>query len=219
MRSFDSDVLASLQNASGQERVFLIKLDFSSGSLYLSTGSRDLDWDSQTWTAIGGGLQIGGIEESGDLKGQGIDIVLSGVDLSIISTLLSQKYRGRTIQVWQAILDQSTGLVLDAIDLFDGLQLDSYTVEEKITRGAPLTAIIRTRGRHRLAAKEFRGIRANVHGHQQYYTDDTFYAHTASLGNRKLYWGTTAPVQISSGGGGFIPGDDEDDRGRKSRVQ
>ncbi|KKK62996.1 hypothetical protein LCGC14_2998730, partial [marine sediment metagenome] len=111
------------------------------------------------------------------------------------------------------ILDQSTGLVLDAIDLFDGLQLDSYTVEEKITRGAPLTAIIRTRGRHRLATKEFRGIRANVHGHQRYYPGDTFYAHTASLANRKLYWGTTAPTQINSGGG-FVPGDDEDDRGR-----
>ncbi|KKL74704.1 hypothetical protein LCGC14_2062250, partial [marine sediment metagenome] len=145
-------------------------------------------------------------------------IVLRGVDPSIVSTLLSQKYRGRTIQVWQAILDQSTGLVLDAIDLFDGLQLDSYTVEEKITRGAPLTAIIRTRGRHRLGIKEFRGIRANIHGHQRYYTDDTFYAHTASLANRKLYWGTMAPVQFG-GGGGIVPGDEEDDRVTKPKVQ
>lgn len=149
MRNFSSDVLAALQAESGTERTFLIKFDFSSGPLYMSTGSRDLDWDGQTWTAVGGGLAIGQIEESGDLKGTGVDVVLSGVDPSIIATLLSQNWRGRTMQVWQAVLDPVTGLVLDAIDLFSGLQLDNYEIEEKIVRDRPLTATIRTRGRHR----------------------------------------------------------------------
>ena len=216
MRSFSSDVVAALQSASAQERVFLIKFDFSGGALYLSTGSRNLDWDSQTWTAIGGGLQVGGIEESGDLKGQGVDIVLSGVDLSIISTLLSQKCRGRSMQIWQAILDQSSGVLIDAIDLFDGLQLDSYTVEERITRGAPLTAIIRTRGRHRLATKEFRGIRANVHAHQKYYQGDTFFQHSANFANKDIHW--PHRIRIGGGGGGGT-GDEEDDRYTQVRPQ
>ncbi len=209
MRTFASGVLEALQAASGQERTFLLKFDFSGGPVYFSTGSRDLDWDGQTWTAIGGGLTVGGIEESGDLKGQGVDIILSGADTAIVAVLLGQKFRGRGLRIWQSILNQTTGVVVDSIELFNGLQLDNYIVEERIVRGQPLTATIRTRGRHRLSTKEFRGIRANLHSHQQHYNGDTFYAHTASLATRKVYWGTDAPLNFGSSGGGIMPSDPE----------
>jgi hypothetical protein len=214
MRLFASDVLAALLAEEATERTFLIQLDFSGGAIYLSTGTRDLDWDGQTWEAVGGNLQIGGIEESGDLKGQGIDLTLSGIDTTIVGTLLSNEYRGRSIQVWQVILDPVTGLVLDGINLFDGLQLDSYQIEEKIDRSRALTATIRTRGRHRLSTNEFRGIRANLHSHQTHFVGDTFWRHVVGLSNRKLFWGMQ-PTRIGgSGGTGFGDGEDDgnDDR-------
>ena len=110
--------------------------------------------------------------------------------------------------MWQAILDPVTGTVLEAIDLFDGLQLDGYEIEEKIVRGQPLTATIKTHGRHRLSIAEFRGIRANVHGHQEYFPDDTFFAHSAELANQKVYWGISAPSPM---GGGSLQDEEGDD--------
>lgn len=216
MRVFSSEVLAAIQAASGEERVFLVEFDFSSGPLRLSTGSRDLLWNGFTWQAVGGGLEIGGVEESGDLKGQGVDIVLAGVDLSLISTLLSQEYRGRTLDVWQAILDQTLGTVVETIKLFDGLQLDSFQVEERIEHGRPLSATIRTRGQHRLSKAEFRGIRSNVHSHQQYFPGDTFFSHAPSLTDVITFWGPQ-PIRLGSGGGGS-GGDDDSIGDNDNRI-
>jgi len=214
MRSFSSAIIAALKSTADEERTFLIKFDFSSGPLFLTTGSRDILWLGQVYTATGGGLQVGAVEESGDLKGQGVDFVLSGVDQSLLSTLLTQNYRGREVKAWQALLDPNTGVIVDVIQLFGGLQLDSYLIEEKHARGQPITATIRTRGRHRLSTNEFRGIRSSEHGHQQYHANDTFYQHAPSLANKKLYWGTTAPLTIGTGrggGGGDGDGEGEDD--------
>lgn len=198
MRNFSGAVLAALQNATG-ERVFLIAMDFSSATLYFSTGSRDLLWNSQVWTAVGGNLALGTIEESGDAKGPGIDLQLSGVDPAITAILLAQEYRGRTVEVWQAFLNRTTGEVIEAVQIFAGLQLDNYEVEERQQRGRPGTVTVRTRARHRLSTDELRGIRANVHGHQFYYPGDTFFSHVASIAGQKIFWGTTAPNTPNTG--------------------
>ena len=196
--------------------MFLLKLDFSSGAIYMSTGSRDLVHDGQTWEAVGGGLTIGNVEESGDLKGQGIDLVISGVDPTLISGLLGQDFRGRELRVWQAILDPVSGTVVEAIDLFAGLQLDGYEIEEKISRDGQLTATIRTRGRHRLSIAEFRGIKANVHSHQEHFPGDTFFSHTARLANVLMFWGTPSPTRLGSGG--VVEEEGEEHRGGDDQI-
>jgi hypothetical protein len=202
MRSLSSDTLAAIQAAGGEERVFLLAIEFSGGWTYLSTGSRDLSWDSKTWQAVGGALAIGMVEESDDMKGAGVDLVLSGVDQSVSYDLLTQDYRGREAKLYQAILDPTNGTVVDTILLFDGLQLDNYEIEEKVARDAPLSSTIRTHARHRLGVNEFGGIRANLHSHQQYYSGDTFFTHAPSLAGKKIYWGTSAPSFVGGGGGG-----------------
>ncbi len=210
MRNLSGALITALQAEAGVEKVFLISINFSGGTTYFTTGSRDLEWDSQTWEAVGGSLHIPGIEQSGDLKGAGAELILSGVSQAITAVLLGQDYRGRTVQIWQAVLDQDLGTVIGTIPLVTkGLQLDAYVIEEKINRGTK-TAIIRTRIRHRLSVREFRGIRSNLASHQQYHVDDTFFQHTPTLANKKLYWGTTAPAGGRPGGtGGGIPSDDE----------
>lgn len=214
MRNIDSDALEALNAALGEE-VFLVSLEYSGGTLYMNTGSRPLDWDGETWDAVGGGLSLGSIEESGDLRGEGLDITLSGVDQSVAAILLAQEYRGRSVFVGQAVLNQTTGEVIDVFKWFDGLQLDNYEISENVVRGKPLTSTVRTRVRHRLAQDEFAGIRSNLHGHQRYYPNDTFWQHSASIANQKFYWGTSAPISIGGGdpGGGGNGGVDENGLG------
>lgn len=223
MRTFSGPLLAALQAETG-ERVILIEMNFSGGTVRYSTGAQDLSWNGQTWTAAGGAIAIGTVEESGDMKGSGVDIVLSGVDQTVTGILLAQNYRGRDCNVWVAALDQADGDVIGTIQLFDGLQLEGYEVEEKLARGKPGSITVRTRGRNRLSVAEFRGIRANISRHQEYYSGDTFFQHVASFANRKIFWGTEAPAEpgsskggVSIGGrGGSGPAGDE--RGRDERV-
>lgn len=197
MRSFGGSTLAALQASTG-ERAFLIDMAFSSGTLYLTTASRDLLYGSQIYTAVGGNLQLGSLEESQDSKGFGVDIMLSGVDQAIIALLLSVGYRGQSVILRQAFLDPSLGTVISVIDLFAGAQLDNYEVSETVQRTgtANPTVTISTRARHRLSVSEFRGIRTNLHSHQRFYPGDTFFQYVPQLANEEVLWGsfTSPPI-------------------------
>lgn len=208
MRNLSAGTIAHLSAEQG-ERVFLVALEFSSGTVRMSTGSRNLDWNGFTWEAVGGNLQVGQIQESPDAKGQGCDIILSGVSQAITAQLLTSHFRGRSMWAGEAILNQTSGAVDDVIQLIDGLQLDNYEVEEKTSSRGVGTVDIKTRIRHRLMVDEYRGIRANVHAHQHYFTGDTFFRHVASISARRLFWGTgasTTPGGGGGGGGGALPG-------------
>lgn len=163
----------------------------------------------RTWEAIGGLLEFGGVEETSDPKGQGVDVKLSGVDQTIISTLLNNNYRGQPVKIWRAWLDSVSGLVLrDLLLLFGGLQLSSYNVEESQERDGG-TVTISTRLMSYLAASRARGILASLVSHQHLFPGDTFFRHVPGLANSKVYWGTKAPTQITGGGD---PGGDTRDR-------
>lgn len=199
-RSLGADTLAAVI-AERAEFCHLLELQFSSGTVRLSTGSQDLSWDSQTWQAVGGLLEFGGVEETGDVRGQGVDVRLSGVDQTVLSTLLTNQFRGRPIKIWRAYLNTTTGEVLGTpLLLFQGLQLSPYTVEEQ--RGREGGSVkISTRVVGLLGINRVRGIQANLVGHQHYFNGDTFFRHTSSLANVKVYWGTNVAT-VGGGGGG-----------------
>lgn len=44
------------------EFVHLLELEFSSGTVRLTTGAQDLLWNSVTWEAVGGLLEMGGAD-------------------------------------------------------------------------------------------------------------------------------------------------------------
>lgn len=155
----------------------------------------------RTWEAIGGVLEFGGIEETGDVRGQGVDVRFSGVDQSILTLLLASKFRGRGVKIWRAHLDSSTGKIIpDPILLFQGLQLNPYQVTEERTRQGGAVRIA-TRLTGMLGLQQVRGIQANLPSHQHYFPGDVFFQHVASLVNTKIYWGTRVPQTPGRRGG------------------
>ena len=191
------DEMRDLQRFAVKQRdgefVHLIELDFASGPIRLSTGAQDLDWGGFTWEAVGGALEFGGIEETADSKGQGVDINISGVDQSILAVLLGSQYRGRTAKVYRAHLDPTAGKVLDSpLLLFQGLQLSPYQVEEEQQRTGG-TVKISTRLSGYFGVERVRGIQTNVVSHGHEFSGETFFQHVASIANSKVYWGTALP--------------------------
>lgn len=185
------------------EFVHLLEIEFSGGNLYLSTGAQNLNWGDQTWEAVGGLLGFGGVQEIFDGKAQGVDIQLSGIDQSLVATLLTNQYRGRRIRIYRAYLNQATGRVIaDPILLCEGLQLSAYTVEEAREDRLIGTVTISTRVSSYLGVTRIRGIQTSVIGHQHYYPGDTFFQYVPELATKKVYWGTAAPSGVSSSGWG-----------------
>lgn len=199
------------------EMVHLLEFDFSSGIVRLNTGAQDVSWNGQTWEAVGGLLEMGGVEETNDARGQGVDVRLSGVEQSILAVLLNNNYRGRPVKIYRGHLNNVTGQFIgDPLLLFQGLQLNPYTVEEERDRGSG-TVRISTRISGYFGVERVRGIQTNMMSHQHHFAGDTFFQHTTSLANTKIYWGTTSPSSVSRGGR-LSGGDDGDRRTRKKAL-
>jgi len=106
------------------------------------------------------------------------------------------------VSVYLAHLDAASGAVVaDPLLIFQGLQLDPYSVQEQRDRTGG-TVTITTQWRGQLALGKVRGIKSNLVSHQQVEPGDTFFLNTATLGSLPVYWGTPIPAQSSSAGGG-----------------
>jgi hypothetical protein len=158
----------------------------------------------RTWTAIGGLLRFGGVEEAGDPRGQGLDVTLSGVTQTAIAVLLGgTTYRGRRMRIWRAHLDSALGTVVDApLMLFEGLQLSPYEIRETRDSRDSGTVTIKTRIRGRLGIERARGIWASLTSHQHLFPGDTFFQHVAQLANSRVFWGTTGSSRLPGAGSG-----------------
>jgi hypothetical protein len=213
-RPLDSDFLNAIAADEGVEFVHLIEINFSGGPARIHTGAVDLDWNGFSWQAVGGALELGAVEETMDGGAQGVELRLSGVDQTVLSLLLGESFRGRDVAVWRAHLDQTTGEVVGTpLLLFQGPQLEPYTVEEQRGRTGN-TVRISTRFSSLLSLRNVRGIRSNVTSHSHYFPGDTFFQHTSSLANRKIYWGSSTPRSGTPGGGvGWGGGDDNNGAG------
>lgn len=183
--------------AESAEFVHLLEFTFSSGTVRLSTGAQDLSWNSQMWEAVGGLLSFGGVEETNDMRSQGVEVSISGVDQTVLSSLLNNSYRGRTVKIYRAHLNRSTGkLVGDPLLLFQGLQVSPYNVEEERSSRSGGTVKISTRVVGLLGVPRQRGIQASLASHQHYFNGDVFFQHVSNLANRKIYWGTATATGI-----------------------
>jgi hypothetical protein len=198
-RPMSSEMQQAVTSVTG-ESVHLIEFEFSTGVLRMSTGAVDLDWASDTWRAVGGLLQFGGVHESADASDQSVEIRLSGVNQTVVAALLSSNWRGRSVTIWKAFFDPETGAIISTpLRLFRGKQLTQYVVQEtRADHDRPGTVEITTRVMTELGIDNRRGIISNVATHQRYYPGDTFFQTAVSMANTKIYWGTPIPIGVGS---------------------
>lgn len=181
------------------EVVHLVELNFSGGSIYINTGAADLNWNGQTWIAVGGDLRVGPVEESSDFGNQGLDLQLSGVDPTLFATLLTNNFRGRMGKVYRAQLDASGVIRMTPLLLLQGIQLGAYEiVEDRSREGGTIT--MKTRLDGLMGLDRERGIWANLISHQHHYPTDTFMQNVAALAATPIYWAQKVPLTPGTGG-------------------
>lgn len=197
-RDLTAAMQASLAEESGPEVVWLILASFSGGDVRLCTASQDIDWDSETWEAVGGSISFGAIQEDPDVESQGAAITLPAVDQALVQRLLTEHFIGRAIKIWKAHLDPSTGLpVADPVLAFAGEMLDDWRIVTDREEG-------RSRIEGRAVSRVGRSavtpiLRMNPESHGQFFAGDLFYEHVAGLATKKVTWaGLQAPANRRS---------------------
>jgi hypothetical protein len=101
--------------------IMLFKVNTSGGDVRVWSGIGDLTYDSETYIGTGTFGGVSATNERTDLTASGVTLSLSGIPSSLVSTALGQVQQGRLCQVWMALLNTSTGaLVDDPYELFAG---------------------------------------------------------------------------------------------------
>ena len=124
----------STQLSSGQLRPFYaIRMAFTSGDLLLSTTYSDLTINSETYTGAGNILGISPINETADTRAVGIEIILNGLDSSILSAGLNDDVQNMAVKVYFGVLTttgNADAMVDNPYEIFSGF-VDTVAITDE----------------------------------------------------------------------------------------
>lgn len=192
-------------------RVFLIEFAFSGGTVRWTTAPVNLSWNGFTWTAVGGALNIGEVSESADPTSGGLNLTLSGVDLSAVGLILTNNPRGRTANVYLAFVTGAGTITTTPLLYFSGFMNTPFGVTEQrpARQGEPASVQISTRLVPRLVElQRLRMVACDELTHSRFADYDTFFRPVGALAGRQILWGRspTPGVGILPSNGGYVPG-------------
>ncbi len=188
----------STQLSSGQLRPFYaVKMEFTSGNLLLSTTYADLTIDSETYIGSGNILNISPITETADTRATGVEIILNGLDSSILSAGLNDDAQGMAVKIYFGVLTTSTNadaIVDTPYQIFSGF-IDSMILEEGGEQSTLKFTV-----ENKLVTLEIPVDRRYTDQDQQnLYTGDVGCEFVTSLQDKSIAWGAgvTMPSQTS----------------------
>lgn len=180
--------------ASTVRLAFFVELQLTSGTQYLCSAIRNIDWNGHTWGGLGALASISGIEEKTSLEAVSATVGLSGVPLSWRSLALQEPIRGRRANVWVGLFDENEQLIgnptLEYSGLLDAPQIATSAPDENGERTAEIS--IRVGGILADFARRGRGRRHTDADQQAMYPGDTFYSradHIATKLAGSIPWG------------------------------
>lgn len=127
-RSLDVDMKAQVEGTA-PIIIYLAEMDFAEGITRANSSPYTIQFNGQSWigTGVFGGISV--IQESTDLRANGLKLQLSGIDPALVAIALASQYKGRTARLYLATLDPVTHLILGTpLQIFRG-RMDNMPIE------------------------------------------------------------------------------------------
>ena len=109
--------------------IYLVDMEFSSGSIFLWSGMGDLTYNSNTYLGAGDLLSIGSIAETAELTANGATVTLGGIKQSLLTLARDEPYQGRPLIIRLGAFDESGDLIASPVILFSGF-MDIMTIAD-----------------------------------------------------------------------------------------
>jgi hypothetical protein len=191
-------LLAIAMAAERGEQVLLLQMEFSGGTVFLSSASQPIEYNGNAYLGIGGAFTFSNLTESADLSGNGLEVKVSGVNQGVMALILEQHYIGYPVSLSVAAFDDDGTIIGDALALFQGYMNGGWTIEEERPEQGGGAVTITGRFTDRLSMlNERRGIQANTGSHGIWSPGDIFFSLTGQLQTQHitaLTW-NTAPAK------------------------
>jgi hypothetical protein len=160
---------------------------FATGTLRLWTGVGTLSWDNKDWTGAGVLLSISAVEESADLRANGVSVTLSGISSEVLAVALAQARTGKAGRLWFGCTVVTGGIlqvIADPYLCFEG-KLDVPTIEEN---GDTCTVSVSYESRL-IDLQQARVWRWTNEDQQRLFPGDKGFAYVADLVDKSVSWG------------------------------
>lgn len=167
------------------EVVTFVSLGFSSGFLRLHTRTGTITWGGYDWLGVGKLGAIDAVKEDAELRPNTITLQLSGVDSSVVNIAVGEDYHGRSVRIYQGLLDTATlALVATPETVFVGV-MDYMTVSLGANTGS-----IAVHCENELARwQRPRSLMYTHESQQLLYAGDRFFDMVPAIQNRTVDWG------------------------------
>tara|TARA_R100000655_G_scaffold40580_2_gene76305 strand:- start:7596 stop:8165 length:570 start_codon:yes stop_codon:yes gene_type:complete len=162
---------------------FAVDVDFPT-PLRLWTGYSEITISGSTFTGSGNLLSLSQIDESADIRANGVKISLSGLDSSIISSALTEDAQGTLVKIFFGVLDDSQAVVDTPYQTFEGF-IDTMSIVED-----GQTSQISIDVENKLVTLERPTNRRYTDQDQkEFFPDDKGLEFVDSLQNKSVVWG------------------------------
>jgi hypothetical protein len=163
---------------------FLYEGDFEGGTLRLWTGEGSLTMSGQVWTGAGHLLGVSAIGESLDVRADGLQLTLSGMPSSLISTVLASARYGKPGKLYLACMTNSGTVITDPYLTFSG-KFDQPEIND-----SGETCMISVRYENSLVDLQRVRVRHYTHEDQVFeYPGDLGFEYVATLQDKQITWG------------------------------
>lgn len=181
------------------EFFMLVKLEFDTGTVYISGADFDVGYEGQVWTSLRGLGSVDPIVES-DNEIPGISLTLSGVPNEAIIQAQTEAYRGRKVTIKWAFFDANDILCVDSAAWMGFMDIPVITREKE-------TCTIQVSAENRMIDwQRPRGLLFNHADQQRIDPTDNFFLGIESMVEREVV--LFLPQAYSGYGGGTAAGPD-----------
>lgn len=195
-RNVESTTLAQVQAAKCY-LALLAFFDFQGGAVRVWTGYGNLVYGGNTFTGLGDLGTVSPVEETTELRANGLAFTLNGIPSSMLSSVLNETYRGRAVTLWLATLTSAGAITGTPYPVFQG-KTDMFAVAP----GAETCSITITAENR--AIDFLRNLdRRYTHDDQQInFPGDDGFIYVADSMQKNFQWGGSGQSAGASGGGG-----------------
>lgn len=176
--------------------ILLAFFDFQGGAVRVWSGVGSVTWGGNTYTGLGYLGSVTPIEESTDVRANGVSFQVSGVPSALIATVLGDNYQGREVNLWLGSLNSSGAIIADPYLLFSG-RMDSVEIDE-----GPETSVVRVAAESRLIDLQRSRERRYTHEDQQIdFPGDRGLEYMPTAQSTPFLWGgQKVPTYAETGG-------------------
>ena len=177
--------------------IYLIDMEFTSGSVYFWSGVGNLTFNSNTYIGAGDLLSIGSVSETAELQANGATVTLTGIKQSLVTIARDGPYQGRPLTIRLGALDDSGDLVSSPVIIFSGF-MDVMTIAD-----GGETSTISLSVENKLIAFERSFVRRYTSEDQKIeHPSDKGFEFATRIQEKEIIWGRPTPASAGTHSGG-----------------